>query len=76
MTKSETIKEKYPFYDDGVAMKDVELNGEQVKYLMQKYKDDSVEDGIYCPFCNDDGFDRVGLKYHLETYCNEYKETK
>jgi len=26
-----------------------------------------------CPFCNEDDFDKMGLKYHLENYCLEYK---
>ena len=33
-------------------------------------------DLITCPFCNDDGFDKVGLKYHLETHCDVYSQTK
>ena len=26
-----------------------------------------------CPFCNQDDFDKVGLKYHLENYCEAYR---
>lgn len=29
--------------------------------------------GIACPFCNKKGFDRQGLKYHLTTYCEDFK---
>lgn len=29
----------------------------------------SVIGMLICPFCNDDGFDKEGLKYHLEKYC-------
>ena len=28
-----------------------------------------------CPFCNEVGFDKVGLKYHLEHYCEQYQAT-
>lgn len=28
---------------------------------------------IECPFCGEKGFDKIGLKYHLEIYCEEYK---
>lgn len=40
------------------------------------------EDEIYspsdlvCPFCEDKGFDKVGLKYHLRYYCEEFKNTE
>ena len=30
---------------------------------------------IECPFCNEKGYDKIGLKYHLETYCKEYAKT-
>ncbi len=30
---------------------------------------------IVCPFCNEDGFDKKGLKHHLLNYCKEYSET-
>lgn len=36
-TTAEIIKERYPFYDLNIAMKDVELNGEQVERLMEEY---------------------------------------
>jgi len=28
-----------------------------------------------CPFCNDGDFDKIGLKYHLTNYCEEYTRT-
>ncbi len=28
-----------------------------------------------CPFCEEDGFDKIGLKYHLENYCHKYRDT-
>ena len=30
---------------------------------------------ITCPFCNEIGFDKIGLKYHLIIYCKEYTKT-
>lgn len=32
-------------------------------------------DDITCPFCNDTGFDKIGLKHHLESYCQPYQDT-
>ena len=32
--------------------------------------------GIVCPFCDEDGFDKEGLKYHLVFYCKKYEETE
>lgn len=31
---------------------------------------------IVCPFCGDDDFDKIGLKYHLRTYCKVYQDTE
>lgn len=31
---------------------------------------------IKCPFCGEEGFDKAGLKYHLEIYCQQYKDTE
>lgn len=28
---------------------------------------------IICPFCGDTDFDKIGLKHHLENYCEHYK---
>jgi len=30
---------------------------------------------ITCPFCGDVGFDKIGLKMHIQLWCNEYKNT-
>ena len=83
MTKGEIIKKRYPFYDENLSIKDVELNGEQVQNLMQEYADSEVKKlqqahvsgMLVCPFCGEVDFDKEGLKYHLETYCNEYQQT-
>ena len=29
-----------------------------------------------CPFCGEDDFDLIGLKYHIQNYCKVYDETK
>ena len=31
---------------------------------------------IECPFCGETGFDRVGLKGHLEHDCEKYMESE
>lgn len=28
-----------------------------------------------CPFCGENDFDKVGLKHHLENYCEVYQST-
>jgi hypothetical protein len=30
---------------------------------------------IKCPFCKEEGFDKIGLKHHLAFYCQEYNNT-
>ena len=30
---------------------------------------------IECPFCGKKDFDKIGLKYHLRNYCEEYENT-
>lgn len=42
MTKNEIIKKRYPFYDQNIEMKDIELDGEHVKMIM----DDLIEEII------------------------------
>jgi len=37
MDMDDVIKERYPFYNPDIAMKDVELCSEQVKKLMERY---------------------------------------
>lgn len=32
---------------------------------------------LNCPFCEQPGFDKIGLKYHFEMgYCDVYNETE
>lgn len=37
MTKDEIIKQRYPFYNPDIAQKDIEINAEAVKELMEAY---------------------------------------
>lgn len=30
---------------------------------------------IECPFCGEDGFDKIGLKDHLQNHCDDYDNT-
>lgn len=39
-------------------------------------KDKPKLDCIVCPFCGENGFDKMGLKYHLRNYCKEYQNTE
>lgn len=32
-------------------------------------------DDIICPFCGECGFDKIGLKIHLQNYCEEFEST-
>lgn len=32
------------------------------------------EENIKCPFCNQNDFDLIGLKYHIEHHCEIYAE--
>ncbi len=33
-------------------------------------------DEIECPFCRENGFDKIGLKQHLKKYCIEFAQTE
>uniref|UniRef100_A0A6M3KZ47 Uncharacterized protein n=1 Tax=viral metagenome TaxID=1070528 RepID=A0A6M3KZ47_9ZZZZ len=35
--------------------------------------DEQVED-LTCPFCGEPDFDKIGLKIHLERWCEEYEK--
>ena len=37
---------------------------------------DKVDMEKLCPFCGEGLFDKPGLKYHLENYCNVYSSTE
>ena len=47
MTKNEIIKKRYPFYNEDIAMKDIEINAEDVKDLMDDLIDEIVK--MYVP---------------------------
>jgi hypothetical protein len=47
MTKNEIIKKRYPFYNEDIAMKDIEINAEAVKDLMDDLIDEIVK--MYVP---------------------------
>jgi len=31
---------------------------------------------VSCPFCKEEDFDLMGLKFHLQNYCGKYSEIK
>ena len=43
MTKDEIIKQRYPFYNPDIAQKDIEINTEAVKELMEAYLIDQLK---------------------------------
>ena len=43
MTKNEIIKKHYPFYNEDIAMKDIQINAEEVKELMEAYWIDQLK---------------------------------
>ena len=47
-----------------------EMLEEQITSLEQV-----IEGDFICPFCQESGFDLVGLKYHLMCHCIQYQET-
>jgi hypothetical protein len=43
MTKDEIIRQHYPFYNADIAQKDIEINAEAVKELMEAYWIDQLK---------------------------------
>ena len=43
MTKDEIIKQRYPFYNPDIEQKDIEINAEEVKELMEAYFIDQLK---------------------------------
>jgi hypothetical protein len=43
MTKDEIIKQRYAFYNPDIAQKDIEINTEAVKELMEAYLIDQLK---------------------------------
>lgn len=43
MTKNEIIKQCYPFYNPDIAQKDIEINSESAKKLMDLYLIDQLK---------------------------------
>jgi len=41
-----------------------------------RLKDELAATGITCPFCGQDGYDKMGLKHHLNFSCNSFYETE
>ncbi len=47
MTKNKIIKKHYPFYNENIATKDIEINAEAVKSLMDDLLDEVIK--MYVP---------------------------
>lgn len=50
---------------------DMHKKSELVEPIERQQKGESVE----CPFCKGKDFDLIGLKSHLEKWCDIYKQT-
>ncbi len=43
--------------------------------LLDKIEANSKQ-GITCPFCGEDGFDKPGLKNHLTVFCKDHADVE
>jgi hypothetical protein len=43
MTKDEVIKQRYPFYNPNIAQRDIEINAEDARELMESYLVDQLK---------------------------------
>lgn len=50
------------------------VDGKEI--CLKCYNEPKPDDGITCPFCGEDDFDKMGLKWHLNTHCEVYRETE
>lgn len=53
-----------------------EVESETTLHTLEDCEAYKASQNIVCPFCGDDGFDKIGLKYHLMMSCEEYDNTK
>lgn len=38
--------------------------------------DETTTPDVLCPFCGEGGFDLIGLKRHLQVYCEKFDEAE
>lgn len=87
-TAKETLQDKIGkdvvFSFDGKITVVNELNAFKIVEAMEDYTKEvvknlssnlSVMGMLVCPYCGDSDFDKEGLKYHLQNYCDEYRQT-
>ncbi len=72
MTKEE-LKDKIrcSLYDE----QDIEEIMTAIDAYTETQQTDVSGADITCPFCEDEGFNKKGLKRHLEIYCERYYQT-
>ena len=64
-------------WGDNYYKEDAELVEQLEKYYHTKAKLAQVDrQNIVCPFCSEDGFDKPGLKDHLNVYCEIYQNVE
>lgn len=44
MTQNEIIQKRYPFYNEDISTKDIEINAEAAKQLMEDYRNDQLKE--------------------------------
>ena len=62
---------KHPALKEAYERGDKEKEAIQFALQIIKVK----KENVVCPFCSEDDFDLVGLKYHLARYCEEFNKT-
>ena len=70
-TAEEIIKERYPFYNENIQQKDVELNGEQVTELINKARKEAIEELIV--YMDNHSMKNTGTYKKAVTIINELK---
>ena len=69
-TAEEIIKERYPFYNENIQQKDIELNGEQVTELINKARKEAI---IECANELDNHKTSFDAKKYILSLINELK---
>lgn len=62
-------------YSTAIDATEVDENGIEIS---TKPAASEVQQGgkeVLCPFCDEKGFDKIGLKNHLINYCKDYEMT-
>ncbi len=79
-SNEETLEIAKKYFGDVLAFldpKDLACRIQVAKAQLAKVKQhDEQSQDIVCPFCGEEDFDKIGLKWHLQTHCGIYQETE